>query len=307
MAAVNAATRPIRRPAVGDSVIVPRVRRRARRPAAIGAAVALIAAVGVGGWLGYRYHGPSPAVEIYRGITYGCDRLPTTDQGGGLVHWVRADLAAAGVSLYVTPVDPTAVAAGWAYRLRHPSTAVARAGLAAAVNGAMFQSGSGPVRLPGDWARSTETVVADGVADRVDPNTYLLWWDRAGAAHLEAAKPPSAAALAAARWGIGGQLVVVRDGRVSDWAGTGVADARTAVGADPGRHLVWIACFDHATERQVGRTLVGLGATVAIVVDGGTSTAMALGGRARGVRPGTVTGNWRPVATVFGFRADPLP
>jgi hypothetical protein len=39
----------------------------------------------------------------------------------------------------------------------------------------------------------------------------------------------------------------------------------------------------------------------------GTSMAMAIGSVAKNVRPGTVTGNWRPVATHFGFRAEPLP
>ena len=77
--------------------------------------------------------------------------------------------------------------------------------------------------------------------------------------------------------------------------------------ADPDRHLVWIACFDRATFYRAGEQLIRMGAKVAVAVDGGTSTAMALGRDARGVRPGTVTGNWRPVATVFGFKADPLP
>jgi hypothetical protein len=75
----------------------------------------------------------------------------------------------------------------------------------------------------------------------------------------------------------------------------------------PRRRLVWIACFDHASYLTAGRELVRLGAKVGLLVDGGTSMAMALGRDARGVRSGTVTGNWRPVATQFGFRAEPLP
>src|SRR5262245_14153272 len=38
-------------------------------------------------------------------ITYGCERLPVTQEGGGLVHWVRVDLTTPGVELYVTPLD----------------------------------------------------------------------------------------------------------------------------------------------------------------------------------------------------------
>ncbi len=280
--------------------------RRGRRTR-IALLACLTVAAGVAGWFGYRYHGPHAPVQIYRGITYGCDRLPDTDQGGGLVHWVRADLTVPGVRLYVTPLDPAAVAAGYEYRLRHVSTAVADDHLAAAVNGTLFASDSHVVRLPGDWARSAETVVADGVANHVDPNTYLLWWDAAGVGHQAPTKPPPPADLAAARWGIGGQMNTVVDGVVNPWAGAGKPDARTAVAADPDRHLVWIACFDHASERLAAQQMVRLGARFATLVDGGTSTAMALGAGARGARPGTVCGNWRPVATQFGFRADPLP
>ena len=270
-------------------------------------AVVTAGVVAVAGWFGYRYHGPTPPVEIYRGVTYGCDRLPETADGGGLVHWARADLTVPGVRLYATPVDAGARAAGWEYKLRRVSTAVTDDHLAAAVNGTLFDSDSTLVRLPGDNARSSETVVADGVANHVDPNTYLLWWDRAGVAHWEATKPPSAAVLSRAVWAIGAQQGVVVDGAVGSWVGPGPVDHRTAIGADPERHLVWIACFDRASYAGAGRELVRLGARVGTLVDGGTSTAMALGRDARGVRPGTVTGNWRPVATQFGFRADPLP
>jgi hypothetical protein len=280
---------------------------RPRRVLRVGSRLCAAAAVVIAACLAYRYHGPAPAIEIYRGITYGCDRLPDTADGGGLVHWVRADLSVPGVHLYVTPIDPEARAGGWEYRLRHVSTTVADERLAAAVNGTLFDSDSRLARLPGDLARSSETVVADGVPNHVDPNTYLLWWDRAGVAHQEMAKPPSPAVLAAAKWGIGGQENVVVDGRVAPWVGPGSTDWRTAIGADPARHLVWIACFDRASYRSAGLVMVRLGATIGTLVDGGTSSAMALGRDARGVRPGTVTGNWRPVATQFGFRADPLP
>ena len=285
--------------------------RNLRRTVRTGLALTALAVVAVGGWLGYRYHGPTPPVQVYRGITYGCDRLPRTSQGWGLVHWVRADLTAPGVRLYATPTDPAARAATtpavWEYHLRHVSSTVAVEHLAAAVNGALFASDSWPVRLPGDLARSAETVVADGAVNHVDPNTYLLWWDRAGTARLETTKPPSAAVLADAAWAIGGQVAVVIDGRPNPAITPGPTDWRTAVAADPARHLVWIVCFDHASYLLAAQEMVRLGATVGILVDGGTSTTMALGPDARGVRPGTVTGNWRPVATAFGFRADPLP
>jgi hypothetical protein len=270
-------------------------------------AAVLLGVLVVGSWLGYRYHGPTPPLEIYRGITYGCDVQPDTADGNGLVHWVRADLAVPGVRLYVTPIDADAKAAGWEYKLRRVSTVVADERLAAAVNGTRFESDSTLVRLAGDNARSSETAVANGVANHVDPNTYLMWWDRDGVAHAQPTKPPPPSVLSSAVWGIGMQQYLLVDGAVSFWAGHDRLDRCTAIGADPARHLVWIVCLDRASYFDAARELLRLGATIGGPVDGGTSTAMALGDEARDVRPGTVTGNWRPVATTFGFRADPLP
>src|SRR5262245_66292880 len=56
-------------------------------------------------------------VKIFGGVTYGCERLAVTPEGGGLVHWVRVDLTAPGLELYVTALVPAAVARGWEYRL----------------------------------------------------------------------------------------------------------------------------------------------------------------------------------------------
>ena len=50
--------------------------------------------------------------EIFLGIVYGCRQLETTDEGSGLVYWVRVDLKAPGIKLYVTPLDQAAVAGG---------------------------------------------------------------------------------------------------------------------------------------------------------------------------------------------------
>ena len=80
------------------------------------------------------------------------------------------------------------------------------------------------------------------------------------------------------------------------------------VAADPAGKRVYLACFDQASYRAAALFLAAKGATIGFTVDGGTSTAMALGDHsAGGVRGGTVTGNWRPVATVIGIRADAVP
>jgi hypothetical protein len=268
--------------------------------------IALVAAITAGGWTVWRYHGPMPETPIYTGLVYGCEPLPDTPESGGLVHWVRADLNAPGVSIYVTPKDADATSQGCEYKLSHTSAQVADAHLAAAVNGTLFDSKSWYIRLPGDLATSNETVIADHVVNHIHAHSYLMWWDANKVAHLETTKPPGTAALASAVWGISGQTTTLVDGKVSQFAGT-AADKRTMIAADPAGRLVWIACFDKASGRFAAEFLRRKGATIGVLVDGGTSTAMALGSEAAGVRSGTVTGNWRPVATVFGFKADPLP
>jgi hypothetical protein len=266
--------------------------------------VLLLAALLAGGYAAWRYHGPCDSIEIYRGVTYSCLRLPSGNESGGLVHLIRADLNAPGVELYVTPLDANAISHGWQYRLQYVSTVVRDQHLATGVNGTLFDADSGWVHRRGDLARSLETVVADHVTSHVGAETYLLWWDDDRIAHLETTKPPSAAVLAKARWAIGGQQAVLVNGVVNPWANH-APDGRTMIAADPERRLVWLGVFDRASYRVAAQTLAEQGATIGVIVDGGTSCAMALGGEANGVRSGTVTGNWRPVATVFGVRADP--
>jgi len=282
-------------------LVPPRVRRRRWF-----VVILLTIAVITGGRFLCTYHGPQDPTEIYRGIVYSCRRLPETEQSGGLLHLVRADLNVPGVGIYITPLDSEALKHGQRYRLKYTTTAVRDESLAAAVNGTLFSSDSMWIRMPGDWASSAETAVADHVVDHVDPNTYLLWWDDDLIAHFEITKPPSAGVLAKAKWAIGGQAPVLVNGKMNpNAAGTG-PDVRTMVAANPERKLVWIAVFDRASYRFAAQTLADEGAKIGVMVDGGTSSAMALGAAARGVRPGVVTGNWRPVADHFGFRAQPL-
>src|SRR6516164_2927828 len=79
----------------------------------------LVLAMASGSMAWWDRRGPHPATAIFEGITYGCERLDTTEEGGGLLHWVRIELTAPGIELYVTPLNPSAAARGWQYRLRH--------------------------------------------------------------------------------------------------------------------------------------------------------------------------------------------
>ena len=57
---------------------------------------------------------PQPPTEIFEGVTYGREWLETSQEGSGVIHWVRIDLTAPGIGLYVTPLDPSAACRGLA-------------------------------------------------------------------------------------------------------------------------------------------------------------------------------------------------
>ena len=76
-------------------------------------------ALAVAGWFWWTCPRPVPPTEIFRGITYSCLRLPDSDEGSGLVHVARVDLAVPGIGLYVTPLDEEALARDFQYRLDH--------------------------------------------------------------------------------------------------------------------------------------------------------------------------------------------
>jgi Phosphodiester glycosidase len=269
--------------------------------------VVVVSLGALGGGFVYRNRRePRAPTEIFKGITYGCERLEATEEGSGLLHWARIDLTAPGIELYVTPLDPSAVAQGWQYRLRHIKDIVDREHLAIAVNATLFTSNSGwRPRMSGDLANGGgETVVADHVVSHVWEHTYLLWFDDQLMPHLRPSKPPSAAELAIAKWGIGGQGVGLQDGKVS--LGSTSPDSRTAVAVDRQRKLLFLAVGEYISPRLVLQTLADLGAKDGMLLDGGDSSSMVLGKDAAGVSAGVLYGGWRPVATYFGVRAKPL-
>ncbi len=105
---------------------------------------------------------------------------------------------------------------------------------------------------------------------------------------------------------IGGQDLWLQDGKV--WSGDRrcyIPDARTAVAVDLPRKLLFLAVGTHLSPNIMFRTLADLGARDGMLLDGGSSSSMAIGTGARVVSPGTVYG-WRPVATQFGVRAESL-
>jgi hypothetical protein len=268
----------------------------------------LIAVLGpalyIGGWIAWTYHGPASEREIYHGLFYGCERLPEGPESGGLWHYVRADMNVPGVGIYITPRDPDAIAAGFEYKLKYVTTAVDDEKLAAAINGVRFGARNRYLQFPGTYATGFETVITEHEMSHFNADTYLMWWDDAMQAHLEWRKPPAEADIKAAKWAIGAQEAILSLKEHTQDRG---ADQQTFIAADPDRNWVWIGCFDKASYTFMYEFLQRRGVKLLIAVDGGSSKCLVVGSKAKNIRPGTITGNWRPVATQFGFRADPLP
>jgi hypothetical protein len=272
-----------------------------RRYAKIAFAVAMALFVGADSIYSGRCT-PGPRT-VFLGITYGCELLERSEEGYGILHWVRVELNAPGIELYVTPLDPSALAGGFQYRLRWIDDVLRKEGLAVAINGALFTSEPRwRPGLPGDFAKGVETVVSDHVTSHIWEHTYLLWFDDALNAYLRPSKPPRPEDLRKAKWGIGGQGVGLRDGRV--WSGSDrKPDKRTAVGIDAERKLLFLTVAEWASPRLLLEQLAKLGARDGMLLDGGGSAAMAIGEGGRNLAGGTLLGGWRPVATFVGVRA----
>ena len=159
------------------------------------------AAIALGDFLLHR-RGPQALTPIFAGVTYRAERIASTEEGGGLLHVVTVDLAAPGIELYVTPLDPKAVAQGWQYRLRRIGDVLEKEHLAVAINGALFTSRS-PwwFRMSGDLAKGVETVVADHVVSHVWEHNYLLWFDDQLAPNVGLSRPPTSVELRSGEMG----------------------------------------------------------------------------------------------------------
>src|SRR5262249_30252492 len=141
---------------------------------------------------GYPCLGHDVGREIFEGVVYGCERLEPGREASGSLYWMRIDLTAPGIEIYVTPKDSTAGSLGWQYRLRRIGDVVDTEDLSVAINGTLFKSNSGWSILPGDLANGAYTAVSDHVVSRVFKDfTYLIWFDDQLTPHLWQRKPPT--------------------------------------------------------------------------------------------------------------------
>jgi hypothetical protein len=230
---------------------------------------------------------PHQPVKIFAGVTYGSERLAVTQEGGGLVHWVRVDLTAPGVELYVTPLDPAAAARRWQYRLRPIEDVVEREHLAVAVNGTYFATASGSwLRFSGDLARSMQTLISDHLVAYGPWGTSLLWFDDELAPHVLRLSSAAEPILPRAKWAVGAHVLQLHNGQIlGDDDST--ADARTAIGIDQPRKLLFLAIAERISQPRMLHMLADLGARDGFLLDGGGSSAMGIGQGSTGI-PATV-------------------
>ena len=284
----------------------PRPRTSWRRRVVVLTGLLLIAGLGVEAYQWWTRPRPTPPTEIFRGVTYTCFER-NEPECRGLVHVVKVDLTAPGIQLYLTPLDAEAMVHGYQYRLDTAPAVSEREHLAVVVNAAFFSSDSGLIQWSGDSARGVQTIVADGQVSHIDPHSYLLWFESDLTPHLEFEKPPTEAILHRARWAVGGGAIPLWKGRLREAAASHEMDRRTAVAIDPERKLLWLAVFENASSLAVAKILAEQGAQDGFLLDGGHSTTMVLNSQAAGgVQTGSLIHGWRPVATFFGIRAEPL-
>jgi exopolysaccharide biosynthesis protein len=205
----------------------------------------------------------------------------------------------------VTPLHPAAVARGWQYRLRPIEDVIEREHLAVAINGTYFTTASGSwLRFSGDLARSMQTLISDHVIAYGLWGASLLWFDAELAPHVLQSSSAAEPVLTRAKWAVGAHVLQLHNGQVL-WAGDSTADARTAIGIDQPRKLLFLAIAERISQPRMLHMLADLGARDGFLLDGGGSSAMGIGQGSTGIPATVLLGAGRPVATYIGVRAPP--
>ncbi len=240
------------------------------------------------------------ATKIFQGMVYSCEEIPPTPEGSGLLHLIEVNLGQPGIELYVTPLDAEAMSHGFEYRLRWTPWVADEEKLSVAINGALFDCDS-RLKLPGAYARSGPTAVAEHRVNHVDPDSYLLWFEDDLTPHLETTKPPPAEALRRARWGISDGMVLLANGKASAWAGHDPF-SQVLLGIDAPRKRLFLAALENASRARAAKILAEHGVVNAIALDSGHAASMTIGRGAAGIRGGTLLWPKHGSATQLGIR-----
>jgi Phosphodiester glycosidase len=160
-------------------------------------------------------------------------------------------------------------ARGWQYRLHPIEDVVEREHLAVAINGTYFTTASGSwLRLSGDLARSMQTLISDHVIAYGLWGASLLWFDAELAPHVLQSSSAAEPVLTRAKWAVGAHVLQKHNGQVL-WGGDSTADARTAIGIDQPRKLLFLAISERISQPCMLHVLADLGARDGFLLDGG--------------------------------------
>jgi hypothetical protein len=249
--------------------------------------IAAVAAWLAGGFFYWRDHRPQPSneqVELYDGITYLRDvrRQPRPL----VIHVVRIDLAAPGLSFLVTPGDPVD---GHEVRAQTVSQFLGKHDLQLAINGDFFwpwwyrsildyyPHTNDPTGVNG-FAASRGAVYSEEEPDDPRPTLFLSQDNQAGIDR------PIGAVYNA----ISGLPLIVANGRISDqikpdeyYAGV---HPRTAVGLDRERKTLLLFVIDGRqpnyseglTLPELAQLAIDYGADAAFNLDGGGSSTLVI-------------------------------
>jgi len=263
----------------------------------------------------------TPWTEIYQGVSYLSKRLPDDPEGRGMMHLIRVDLNVPGTGVYVRPYFQTEAdpQAGF-YHLEYPWQFAKREHLAVTVNGTYFSPLQPAFALPGPLrklcfygglASQSGPLVIDHHVVGDKGHGVFIWLDDDLTPHMRNHSwRQNLKDLEIGRFAFTNWYPMVQDGQL----GTGAVPvkisqlhARTALGIDTDKRLLYLAGFERASYLMVARQLMLEGVRDAITFDGGGSSCLTIGEEARHIQPGTVLGGLRPVGTMVGIRANPLP
>src|SRR5262249_50076115 len=110
--------------------------------------------------------------------------------------------------------------------------------------------------------------------------------------------------LTRAKWAVGAHELQLHNGQVLV-GGDSTADARTAIGIDQSRKLLFLANAERISTPRMLHILADLGARDGFLLAGERHSAMAIGQGSTGISATALFGGGRPVATFIGVRALP--
>jgi hypothetical protein len=185
----------------------------------------------------------------------------------------------------VTPLDPAAAARGWQYRLRPIEDVIEREHLAVAVNGTYFTTASKSwLRFSGDLARSMQTLISNHVVAYGPWGASLLWFDAELAPHVLRSSSAAEPVLTRAKWAVGAHALQLHNGQVLR-GGDSTADARTAIGIDQPRKLLFLAIAERISQPRMLNVLADLGARDGFLLEGEARAQWGSDSAAPGFRP----------------------